>query len=43
MLVHAATVKLLAADVEIKDRAIRRDLCELVDRIAKSVKKKSRR
>ena len=37
------TVKLLAAYVEIKDRSIRRSLSELVDRLAKSAKKKSRR
>ena len=37
------TVKLLTAYVEIKDQSIRRSLSELVDRLAKSAKKKSRR
>ena len=36
-------VKLLTAYAEITDRSVRRNLSELVDRIAKSVKKKSRR
>ena len=36
-------VKLLTAYAEITDRSIRRDLSELVDRIAKSAKRKSRR
>jgi transcriptional regulator with XRE-family HTH domain len=37
------TVKLLTAYVEIKDQSIRRSLSELVNRLAKSAKKKSRR
>jgi transcriptional regulator with XRE-family HTH domain len=37
------TVKLLTAYAEITDRSIRRNLSELVDRIAKSAKRKSRR
>lgn len=39
----ATTVKLLAAYADITDRSIRRNLSELVDRIAKSAKTKSRR
>jgi transcriptional regulator with XRE-family HTH domain len=43
-LIHdATTVKLLTAYAEITDRSVRRELSELVDRIAKSAKKKSRR
>jgi transcriptional regulator with XRE-family HTH domain len=37
------TVKLLTAYAEITDRSVRRNLSELVDLIAKSVKRKSRR
>ena len=36
-------VKLLSAYAEITDRSVRRNLSELVDLIAKSVKRKSRR
>jgi transcriptional regulator with XRE-family HTH domain len=39
----AATVKLLTSYAEITDQSIRRELSELVDRIAKSAKPKSRR
>ena len=39
----AATVKLLTAYAEITDRSVRSNLSELVDRIAKSAKRKSRR
>ena len=39
----ATTVKLLAAYSDITDRSIRRNLSELVDLIAKSAKRKSRR
>jgi transcriptional regulator with XRE-family HTH domain len=38
-----SAVKLLTAFAEIKDPSVRRHLSELVDRIAKSAKKKSRR
>jgi transcriptional regulator with XRE-family HTH domain len=37
------TVKLLTAYAEIKDRSVRRNLSELVDLLAKSAKRKSRR
>ena len=39
----ATTVKMLAAYAEITDRSVRRNLGELIDRIAKSAKGKSRR
>jgi transcriptional regulator with XRE-family HTH domain len=39
----ATTVKLLTAYADIADRSIRRNLSELVDRIAKSAKRKSSR
>jgi len=39
----AATVKMLAAYAAITDRSVRRNLSELIDRIAKSGKRKSRR
>jgi transcriptional regulator with XRE-family HTH domain len=43
-LIHdATTVKLLTAYAEITDRSVRRNLSELVDRIAKAEKRKSRR
>jgi len=37
------TVKMLAAYAAITDRSVRRNLSELIDRIAKSGKRKSRR
>jgi hypothetical protein len=39
----ATTVKMLTAYAEITDRSVRRNLSELIDRIAKSAKRKSRR
>ena len=39
----STTVKLLTAYAEITDRTVRRNLSELVDRIAQSEKRKSRR
>ena len=43
LITDPTVVKLLTAYAEIKDRTVRRHVSELVDRIAKSVKKKSRR
>ena len=43
LVTDADAVKILTAYAEIKDRSVRRHLSELVDRIAKSAKKKSRR
>ena len=43
LITDPTVVKLLTAYAEIKDRSVRRDVSELVNRIAKSVKKKSRK
>ena len=43
LIADTTTVKLLTAYAEITDRSVRRDLSELVARIAKSAKGKSRR
>lgn len=43
LVTDTATVKLLTAYAEITDRSVRRNLSELVERIASSAKKKSRR
>src|ERR1700712_842947 len=43
LVTDADAVKILTAYAEITDRSVRRHLSELVDRIAKSAKKKSRR
>jgi transcriptional regulator with XRE-family HTH domain len=43
LVIDTAAVKMLTAYAEITDRSIRRNLSELVDRIARSAKKKSRR
>jgi transcriptional regulator with XRE-family HTH domain len=43
LVADADAVKILTAYAEITDRSVRRHLSELVDRIAKSAKKKSRR
>jgi len=39
----ATTVKLLTAYADIKDQSIRRNLSQLIDQIARSAKRKSRR
>jgi transcriptional regulator with XRE-family HTH domain len=43
LVTDAAAVRMLTAYADIKDPSIRRNLSELVDRIAKSAKKKLRR
>jgi transcriptional regulator with XRE-family HTH domain len=43
LVTDTAAVKMLTAYAEITDKSIRRNLSELVDRIARSAKKKSRR
>jgi transcriptional regulator with XRE-family HTH domain len=43
LVADADAVKILTAYAEITDRSVRRHLSELVDRIAKTAKKKSRR
>jgi transcriptional regulator with XRE-family HTH domain len=43
LITDPTVVKLLTAYAEIRDRSVRRHVSELVDRIAKSVKRKSRR
>jgi transcriptional regulator with XRE-family HTH domain len=43
LVTDTAAVKMLTAYAEITDRSVRRNLSELVDRIARSAKKKSRR
>src|SRR5215470_12253638 len=43
LITDPTVVKLLTAYAEIRDRSVRRDVSELIDRLAKSAKKKSRR